>query len=139
MLGLDVGSARTGVALSDELGIVATPHDTIQVTSLEADARAVKSIVEEHGVARVVVGLPLDQNGEVGPQARRVLEFIEVLRPILSVEVVTQDERFSTAAAQRGLRDAGLNAKKQRGVIDKAAAQQILHLDREAARRRRSE
>lgn len=138
---MDVGDARTGVALSDELGIVATPFDTIALDSLDASVRAVQGIVESQEAVRVVVGLPLDQNGEVGPQAERVLEFIDAFKAVSDVEVVTQDERFSTQAARRGLRDAGVKAKKQKKVIDQLAAQQILqlYLDREAARRRRAE
>lgn len=141
IVGLDVGDVRTGVALSDELGIVATPYDTIALDSLDAAVRAVKDIVEAQEAVRVVVGLPLDQNGEIGPQAQRVLKFIEALKAISHIEVVTQDERFSTQAARRGLRDAGVKAKKQKKVIDQLAAQQILqlYLDRESARRRRAE
>jgi len=134
-----VGEARTGVALSDPLGIIATPYDTIQVTTPMKDAAAVKAIVEAQEAIRVVVGVPLDKEGGIGPQATKVLAFVEVLKEALDIEVVTIDERFSTAAASRALSQANVKGKKRRGMIDKVAAQQILqlYLDREANRRAR--
>jgi putative Holliday junction resolvase len=79
------------------------------------------------------VGLPLDQNGEIGPQAAKVLAFVETLRELLDIDIVTQDERFSTAAAQRALIDANMRRKKRKSVIDMVAAQHILqtYLDRQ--------
>ncbi len=134
-----MGEARTGVALSDPLGIVASPFDTIQVKSLRADAEAVKAIAEEQGAVRIVVGLPLNMQGKVGPQAEKVLAFVEVLKETVDVEVVTIDERFSTASAERSLRDSGVKGKRRKQVVDQVAAQQILqlYLDREAHRRAR--
>ena len=139
IIGLDVGEARTGVALSDPLGIIASPFDTIQVKSLRADAEAVKAIAEEQGAVRIVVGVPLNMEGKVGPQAAKVLEFVEVLREAVDLEVVTIDERFSTAAAERSLRESGVKGKRRKQVVDQVAAQQILqlYLDREAHRRAR--
>ena len=139
VIGLDVGEARTGVALSDPLGMVASPYETIQVTSARKDAEAVKAIAEEQGAIRIVVGVPLNMEGEVGPQAKKVLKFVEVLREAVGVEVVTIDERFSTAAADRSLRESGVKGKRRKRVVDQVAAQQILqlYLDREAHRRAR--
>lgn len=134
-----MGEVRTGVAVSDELGMIASAHDTIQVSSHEADAAAVKNIVDDREAVRVVVGLPLNQNGEIGPQAEKVLAFVEVLRGVVGVDVETIDERFSTVSANRALAQAGVKGKKRRKVVDKVAAQQILqlYLDRESFRRAR--
>lgn len=139
IIGLDVGEVRTGVALTDELQMIASPFDTIQVTSHEEDARAVQQIVEEQEAIRIVAGMPFGKDGEIGPQAEKVQAFLEVLKGIASVEVVTIDERFSTAAATRSLIQANVKRKGRKKVIDKVAAQQILqlYLDRESARRRR--
>jgi putative Holliday junction resolvase len=139
ILGLDVGEARTGVAVSDPLGILASPLVTIQVKSPEADGAAIARIAREQQAVKIVVGLPLDREGGIGPQAQKVLDFIAVLRAATSVEIVTIDERYSTAAAHRALHESGVNSKKRRGIIDQAAAQQILqlYLDREDARRKR--
>lgn len=137
IIGLDVGEARTGVALSDPLGIIALPFDTIRVQSHDQDAQAVKTIVEEQEAVRVVVGVPLNKEGNVGPQAEKVLAFVEALRAALDIDVVTIDERFSTASAMRAIHQAGVKGKKRKGIVDKVAAQQILqlYLDREANRR----
>ena len=139
IIGLDVGEARTGVALSDPLGMIASPYETIQVKSPRADAEAVKAIAEEQGAIQIVVGVPLNMEGKVGPQAEKVLAFIEVLKEAVDLEVVTIDERFSTAAADRSLRAAGVKGKKRKKVVDQVAAQQILqlYLDRESSRRAR--
>ena len=95
---------------------------------------AIRKVVEERAAVTVVVGLPLDQHGEVGVQARKVLEFVDVLRDALEIEVVTQDERFSTAAAERMLIQADVSRKGRKKVIDKVSAQLILqlYLDRRA-------
>ena len=136
-IGLDVGEARTGVALSDPLGLIASPYETIQVKSPRADAEAVRALVEEQEAVRIVVGVPLNMQGEVGPQAEKVLEFVDVLKETIDIEVVTIDERFSTAAANRSLIESGIKGKRRKRVVDQVAAQQILqlYLDREAHRR----
>jgi putative Holliday junction resolvase len=139
ILALDVGEARTGVAVSDPLGMIASPLTTIQVESAEADIAEVKRIAEEQEAVRIVVGVPLNQHGEVGPQAEKVLAFVASLREAVSVEVDIIDERFSTVVAHQALGASGVKSKKRKGVIDQAAAQQILqlYLDRERNRRER--
>lgn len=141
IVGLDVGDVRIGVAVSDPLGVIAQARDTIVCQSPEADAAAVRAAVEKAEAVRVVAGLPLDQRGEIGPQARKVLAFVERLRTVLAVEVVTQDERFTTAAAERMLIDANVRRKNRKKVIDKVAAQHILqtYLDRLAAQKRQTQ
>ena len=137
IIGLDVGDVRIGVAISDPLRIIAQPHSVITRTSLEQDLNAIQRVVAEQEAIRVVVGLPLNREGKPGPQAGKVLEFIDRLREVVTVEIVTQDERYSTAAAQRMLIDANVSRKNRKKVIDKVAAHHILqvHLDRASSRR----
>lgn len=141
MIGLDIGEARTGVAVSDPMGMIASALDTVQMSDPKTDALAIKQLVDEQEAVLIVAGIPLDQNGEIGPQAEKVLAFIEEIKAVTDVEVVMQDERFSTAAAHRNLMAANINAKKRKKVVDKVAAQQILQLymDRQAFKRKREE
>lgn len=142
IIGLDIGNVRTGVAVSDPFGMIATALDTVPMSDdIQADALAVKAHIDEQGAVRVVAGLPLDQNGGIGPQAEKTQAFIDALNAVTDVEIVTVDERFSTQAAHRNLMDQNMNAKKRKKVVDKVAAQHILqlYLDREANRRKRGE
>ncbi|MCP4641477.1 MAG: Holliday junction resolvase RuvX [bacterium] len=139
-VGLDVGDVRIGVAATDPLGILAQPREVITRSTLDQDLAAVKRIVEECEAVRLVVGLPLNQKGEVGPQAEKVLAFIDQVRTVLDIEIVTQDERFSTAAAERGLIEANVSRKGRKKVVDKIAAHHILQtwMDRQANLRARN-
>lgn len=139
MIGLDIGEARTGVAVSDELGMIATALDTVHMSDPVEDALAVKKIVEEQSAIRIVAGIPLNQHGEIGPQAQKVLGFIDELKKVIEIEIVTQDERFSTQYAAKTLANANIKSKKRKKLIDKAAAQQILqlYLDRQSSLRKR--
>jgi putative holliday junction resolvase len=132
ILGLDLGEVRTGIALSDELRMLAHPFETIESNSAEAVARRVQKIVAERQVDCVVVGLPRQMNGTLGLAAKSAQRFVEKLRSLVSCEVVTWDERLSTVAAERALRDAGKKTRDTRGIRDQVAAQIILqsYLDR---------
>lgn len=136
-MGLDIGSVRIGVALSDPLGIIAQPYETIQSISLMRNVKAVCTLAEKAEAVRIIVGLPLNQHGEVGLQAKVVLEFVERLQANTKLEVLTQDERYSTAGAQRALIEADVSRKGRKQVIDKVAAVFILQtwLDRQANQR----
>jgi len=132
ILGLDFGKARIGVAISDELQLLAHPLETIP-TKERPESRVAK-IVRDKNVDHVVAGIPRQMNGEIGPAATEVLNFVEKLRAILPCPVVTWDERLTTAAAHRALRDAGKKTRQTRGYVDQVAAQMILqgYLDRRA-------
>ena len=114
--------SRIGVAVSDPLGIIASPYSVITRTELGKDLEAVATIVTDREAIAVVAGIPLDREGKPGPQAQKVLEFIEQLRGVVSVEIATQDERFSTAAANRMLIEANVSRKGRKKVVDKVAA-----------------
>jgi putative Holliday junction resolvase len=135
ILGLDFGRARIGVAISDELQMLAHPLETIPAN--QEPASRVAEIVREKQVDHVVAGIPRQMNGQIGTAATEVLEFVEKLRAILPCPVVTWDERLTTVAAHRALRDAGKKTRDTRGYVDQVAAQMILqtYLDRRAAQR----
>ena len=124
ILGVDFGRVRIGVAVSDELGLLAHPVETVP-----ADANAAKridQIARERNVERVVIGLPRHMNGAIGESAAEVLAFVEKLRPLLPCEIVMWDERLSTSAANRALREGGQRTRATRGIVDQVAAQVIL-------------
>ena len=124
ILGIDLGKARIGVAVSDELGMLAHPVETIPAT---ADAsRRIAEIVREKDAERVVVGLPRHMNGSVGTGATEALAFAKKLEALLPCKVVTWDERLTTTAANRALRASGRKSRDSRGVVDQVAAQMIL-------------
>lgn len=138
-MGLDIGDARTGVAVSDLMGIIAQPHGIVPCSNPADDAAAIADLAKELEVIGIVAGLPLDQNGEMGPQAEKVMAVVEQMRELIEVPVDTIDERFTTAFAQRTLQASGMKSKKRKGkkkqgLVDQLAAQQILqtYLDRKA-------
>jgi len=134
ILGLDVGSVRVGVALSDPLGMTAQPLEVIQRRKVDAFAR-IAELVAEHEVQRVVVGNPLRLDGDVGPAAEAIGAFIEALRERLEVPVEAWDERLSTAQAERAMIGGGVRREDRRQSIDKVAAALILqsYLDAQAS------
>ena len=134
ILGLDFGRARIGVAISDELQLLAHPLETIQAN--QQPAARIAEIVRERKIDHVVAGIPKRMNGQIGPAATEVLEFVERLRAILLCRIVTWDERLTTVAAHRALRDAGKKTRHTRVYVDQVAAQMILqsYLDSRALR-----
>jgi putative holliday junction resolvase len=134
ILALDFGRARIGVAISDELQLLAHPLETIAAN--EQPASRLAQIVRERKVDHVVAGIPKRMNGQIGPAAIEALKFVEKLRAVLPCPIVTWDERLTTVAAQRALRDAGKKTRHTRGYVDQVAAQMILqsYLDHRAHR-----
>ena len=126
-LGLDLGTKRIGVAVSDSEGLLATP---IEVIFRQKDARqdylAVVELVKEWEVNIVVVGMPYSLDGQEGPMAQKTLEEVKSLSDILPVSVVTYDERLTTVTAERSLREQGVSSKEGRKVIDQLAAAVLL-------------
>jgi putative holliday junction resolvase len=139
---VDVGSVRVGVALSDPGGVLATPLVTLDHDeSAGADLARLVALVDEHEVVEVVVGLPRTLAGREGPAAQKAQDYASALRGRLSaagrdVPVVLSDERLTTVTAMRTLSDRGVKGRKQRKVIDQAAAVGILqgYLDARRAR-----
>jgi putative Holliday junction resolvase len=126
-LGVDVGAVRVGVALSDPDGVLATPLVTVR-RDVEggSDVRTLGELVAEHAVVEVVVGLPRTLAGREGAAAEAARAFGDALVGSLPVPVVYTDERLTTVVATRQLRSRGVKGRKQRAVIDQAAAVAIL-------------
>lgn len=125
-LGLDVGDRRIGVAVSDETATLATGFATMRRVGPRKDVKAVASLVREHGVGEVIVGLPRRLDGSVGIQAQKVLDFMDDLRAALGVPVVAWDERFTSVIAQQALVEADVSRRDRKAVIDKVSAILIL-------------
>jgi len=139
ILGVDLGSRRIGLALSDPSGAVATPHRVLERSGdPAADHRTIAAVAREAGADRIVVGLPLSLSGDVGPAARAVLDEVEALRAEAgdAMRVETHDERLTTVIAEQGLRASGTRRRRRRAVVDEAAAAVMLqsYLDRSAPR-----
>ncbi len=126
VLGLDLGDARIGVAISDPERRLAVPLGTVQVGQPPGELMAVADIARDHGVSLIVVGLPLSMSGDHGPQARHAETLAGTLRGFVDVPVEFQDERLSTVEADRALRDAGVRGRDRRSVVDESAATVIL-------------
>jgi RNAse H domain protein, YqgF family len=125
--GLDVGQARIGIAISDEMEILASSVESYHCKSdLKTDAKAVAEKLTALGAQRIVIGLPKNMNGTEGPSAERCRAFGEILKEYLEVEQVFSDERLTTVQAQRTLIGANVSRKKRKNVVDKLAAQLIL-------------
>ncbi len=127
IMGLDVGDKTIGVALSDLLGWTAQGLETIRRIGIKKDLQRLEEIIKEYEVNKIVVGLPKNMNGTIGPQGEKVLEFNERLgKRFNNIEIVPWDERLSTVAAERSLIEADVSRKKRKEVIDKIAAVYIL-------------
>ena len=124
-LGIDLGEARVGVAISDELGMLAHPLETIAVKSTEPVAR-IAEIAARDKIGTIVLGLPRNMDGTYGPAAEKSRAFAEKLRASTACVVKLWDERLTSVAAQRSLHEVGRNVKQSRAVIDQVAAQLIL-------------
>lgn len=126
-LGLDLGSRRVGVAISDGEGRVVTPLLTLErARDRVADHAAIGELIDEYGIEVVVVGLPLSLDGGTGPAAQAILDEVDVLAARLTVPVETVDERFTTVEAEQHLREAGVRGRDRTKVIDQAAAVVLL-------------
>ena len=123
-LGIDPGAARIGIALSDDIGFMAHPLQTLQ-TGKESVAQ-IAAIAKEKASQVIVIGLPRNMNGTYGPAAEKSRELAALLTPLTTAKIILWDERLTTAMATKQLQLAGRNTREQRQVIDQAAAVQIL-------------
>ncbi len=126
IIGLDIGSKRIGVAVSDLLGITAQAVETIACRSPESDIQRIAELVETYGAGSIVVGMPFNMDGSEGPQVEKVREFMAQVEEQIRVPVIEWDERLTTVAAERMLLEADMSRAKRRKVVDKVAAVLIL-------------
>ena len=126
-LGIDHGDARIGIGATDDFGILAHPVETIDRSKTDPIER-IAELVERRGIRTLVVGLPVRMDGSEGDSAAKVRAFADLLRERIStIPMVFVDETLSTASASQKLREAGRKARKQKSVIDQAAAVEILN------------
>jgi putative Holliday junction resolvase len=123
---IDLGKARVGVAVTDELGLYAHPRPLLDGRSRKALLSALSALARDEGITRFIVGLPLEMNGDEGPAARRAAEFAQALADATGVEVELLDERLTTVEAGRRLREGGVSGRRGKERVDGAAAALLL-------------
>lgn len=126
ILGLDYGDRTIGVALSDELGWTAQGIEVIRRKSEETDLERLRQLSVQFQVEEIVVGLPKNMNGTLGPRSEASMAFARILENELGLPVQLWDERLTTVSATRTLIEADVSRKKRKQVVDKIAAQLIL-------------
>ncbi|NLZ48676.1 MAG: Holliday junction resolvase RuvX [Clostridiales bacterium] len=132
ILGLDIGEKTIGVAVSDPLGFTAQGICTIKRQGLNKDLEEIKKYVLEYSCELIVVGLPKNMNGTIGPSGEKVLKLSKKIEDYIGVKVDTWDERLTTVAAHKAMLEADLSRNKRKRIVDKLAAMYILqgYLDR---------
>ena len=133
IMGLDVGDKSIGVAVSDLMGLTAQGVKTVKRVGKKKDIEALKEIIKERQVNKIVSGLPKNMNGTLGPQGEKVIKFCELLEEETGIKIEYWDERLSTVAAERTLIQGNVRRENRKGVIDMVAAVIILqgYLDRQ--------
>ncbi len=126
IIGLDLGTKRIGVAISDESQAISFAAETINVIGIKASLSHIAGLVKRYDADRVIIGLPLNMNGTKGAQAEKALNFAKRLQPKIQAEVLTFDERLTTSQGERILISADMSRKKRKKHIDKLAAQIML-------------
>ena len=126
ILGLDYGEARIGVAVSDALGMLANPLDTICEKNRQLQLEKVAQVAKEHCVEKIVVGNPKRMDGTIGHRAEYTEQFAEDLSQMLGIPYIMWDERLSSTEAHRILESGGVSGKKRKTKVDKIAAVIIL-------------
>lgn len=133
IMGLDVGDKTIGVAVSDLMGLTAQGVKTVKRVGKKKDIEALKEIIKERQVNKIVSGLPKNMNGTLGPQGEKVIKFCKLLEQETGIKIEYWDERLSTVAAERTLIQGNVRRENRKGVIDMVAAVIILqgYLDRQ--------
>ena len=133
IMGLDIGDKTIGVAVSDLMGLTAQGVTTVKRVGKKKDIEALKEIIKERQVTKIVSGLPKNMNGTLGPQGEKVIKFCELIEQEIGMKVEYWDERLSTVAAERTLIQGNVRRENRKSVIDMVAASIILqgYLDRQ--------
>ncbi|NLK93753.1 MAG: Holliday junction resolvase RuvX [Clostridiales bacterium] len=132
ILGLDLGQRTIGVAISDPLGYTAQGITTIRRKNKNNDIIELKKICDEYKVTKIIIGLPKNMDNSIGFAGEKILEFSEIIKNELQIEIEMWDERLTTVAAHRAMLEADLSRAKRKKIVDKIAATYILqgYLDR---------
>lgn len=126
IMGLDIGDKKTGVALSDPLELTAQGKTVLEFDTTPEQIEYIVGLVKQYNVDEIIIGLPKNMNGSLGPRAKKVLEIVEEVQTEVEIPVNTWDERLSTSAAEKTLIEADMSRAKRKDVIDKMAAVVIL-------------
>lgn len=132
ILGLDLGQKTIGVAISDPLGFTAQGLTTIRRNNKGKDIEDLKKICDDYSVETIVIGMPKNMNGTIGPSGEIAMEFGKIVEEELKVKVEFWDERLTTVAAHKAMLEADLSRNKRKKIVDKVASTYILqgYLDR---------
>ncbi|HBJ2620531.1 TPA: Holliday junction resolvase RuvX [Clostridium botulinum] len=132
ILGLDLGKKTIGVAISDPLGFTAQGITTIRRANKEKDMEELRKICNEYKVETIVIGLPKNMNGTIGPSGEIAMEMGKLVEEALNIKVEFWDERLTTVAAHKAMLEADLSRSKRKKIVDKVASTYILqgYLDR---------
>jgi putative Holliday junction resolvase len=126
VLAIDHGTKRMGVAISDELGMIAQPLEFIPAEPFANFLTRLKEILKEKQVELILVGMPRNMNGSYGPAALKVQEFVTVLKDAVTIPIQTLDERLTSVQAHRLLTEAEVSGRQRKGKVDKSAAAILL-------------
>jgi len=126
VLGIDHGTKRIGLAISDEMGMIAQPLEFVPAEPFGGVLSRLKEIIQEKQVELLLVGMPRNMDGSYGPAALKVQEFVAVLKDALTIPIKTWDERLTSAQANRFLIQANVRREKRKEKVDKTAAAILL-------------
>ena len=126
LLGIDYGTRRIGLAISDATGMIARPLDTIQRTALEDDLKKIEAAIEQFQPGEIVIGLPVSMNGQSSEKTEEVINFIDKMKKSIKIPIAQWDERLTTVIGERMLIDSGVRRENRKNMIDKVAAVVIL-------------
>ena len=131
-MGLDVGDKTIGVAISDPMFMLAQPYETIKRKKAKIDIDRIIEIIECENVSEIVVGLPKNMNNTIGPQAMKVISFVDLIKQRVDINIVYEDERLTTIQSENTLIEMAVRRENRKKYIDKIAASYILqsYLDR---------
>ena len=134
IIGLDYGEARTGVAVSDLLGITAQGVESISHKSDKELLEKLETIINEYQPSKIIIGLPINMNATVGERAKKTQKFIIKLKEKFGIDVETVDERLTTVASHKTMTELGVKKDKKKGIVDMMSAVLILqiYLDKNA-------
>lgn len=126
ILGVDYGTVRIGIALSDPLKMLATPHCQLDAQGPEKDAKQLADLCVTQDVEKIILGWPLNMDGTPGSLTKQISKLMEFLKPQISVPLETWDERMTTITAEQGLIQGGAKRKRRKELVDQVAAQIML-------------
>ncbi|MGF1657782.1 MAG: Holliday junction resolvase RuvX [Verrucomicrobiales bacterium] len=126
VLGIDHGQARVGLAMSDQLGMLAHPLRTLAATPKKRLMAELGALIKEHQIDTIVLGIPRNMDGSFGSSAKLAQEFCEELAKRTKCKIIEWDERLTTIAAHRALQESGRKTKNTKDIVDQVAAQMIL-------------